>query len=289
MNIKTALVTGSSNGIGQWVATALARQSYRVILHGRTQTRLEQVKEEIKSSTASAEVHYIVADLSSMSQVSALAKEFRQRYGRLDLLINNAGGVMSLSRETTADGFEKTMALNLFAPFLLSELLLDLLVNSPHGQIINVSSNSHRLNAKPDFTDLELESGYHPLRAYGNSKLFLIWNTQYLAKRLEQQGISNVTLNSVHPGAVSTNFGVKSNLGGVLNLLGKMLRPFFKTAEQGAESILELVKTNGHLPVDGKYFENKKERLPSKKYYTDSNAHLVWEYCFEKTMPFRKL
>src|SRR5690606_9641601 len=135
------------------------------------------------------------------------------------------------------------------------------------GRIINVSSNSHQLNAKPDFDDLELRNNYNPLTAYGNAKLFLIWISQYLAEKLIQNGYGNVTVNTLHPGAVATNFGVNSNLGGLLNFFGKLARPFFKTPEQGAETIIYLATSENVKSISGKYFENKKIKAPSEKYY----------------------
>src|SRR5690606_17185594 len=196
-------------------------------------------------------------DLYLMGEVKKVAQTYIERYDHLDILINNAGGIMSKDRKETTEGVEKTIAVNRLVPFLLTELLLDVLKKWDDARIINVSSNSHQLNAKPDFDDLELKNNYNPLAAYGNAKLFLIWISQYLAEKLIQDGCENVTVNTLHPGAVATNFGVNSNLGGLLNFFGKLARPFFKTPEQGAETILYLATSEDVKSISGKYFENK--------------------------------
>lgn len=281
--MKTALITGATSGIGKAVATELARQGFTVVIHGRNAQKTSQVCEEIKMISGNTTVDYLVADLFLMEQVRKLAGEYHQRYGRLDVLVNNAGGLMSKERETTTEGIEKTMAVNVMAPFLLTGLLLDLLKNSPDGRIINVSSNSHKLNAKPDFSDLQLERGYDPLRAYGNAKLFLIWLTQQLSKQLKRQGIDNVTVNAVHPGAVATNFGVESNLGSVLKVMAKLARPFFRTAEQGADTLIYLASSDAVNGKSGLYFVDRKPANVTTTYYTEEREQLIWDHCRQLT------
>ncbi len=276
---KTIFITGATGGIGKATAVALAKQNYRVVIHGRNKEKTTGVCDEIKKLSGNDKIDYIIGDLFLMSEVKKVAQTYIERYDRLDVLINNAGGIMSKDREETPEGVETTIAVNLLAPFLLTELLLDVLKKSDDGRIINVSSNSHQLNAKPDFDDLELKNNYNPLTAYGNAKLFLIWNSQHLAKKLIQDGYGNVTVNTLHPGAVATNFGVNSNLGSLLNFFGKLARPFFKTPEQGAETVLYLATSEKVKLISGKYFENKKIKTASQKYYSQKNEQLVWDYC----------
>lgn len=276
---KTIFITGATGGIGKATAVALAKQNYRVVIHGRNKEKTATVCEEIKRLAGNDKIDYIIGDLFLMSEVRKVAQTYIERYEYLDILINNAGGIMSKDRKETPEGVETTIAVNLLAPFFLTELLLSLLKKSDDGRIINVSSNSHQLNAKPDFDDLELKNNYNPLTAYGNAKLFLIWISQYLAEALIQGGYGNVTVNTLHPGAVATNFGVNSNLGGLLNFFGKLARPFFKTPEQGAETILYLATSEDVKSISGKYFENKKIKTASQKYYSQQNEQLVWDYC----------
>ena len=278
-NQKTIFITGATGGIGKATAIALAKQNYRVVIHGRNKEKTATVCEEIKRLSGNDKIDYIIGDLFLMSEVRKVAETFIERYDHLDILINNAGGIMSKDRKETPEGVETTIAVNLLTPFLHTELLLDVLKKSDDGRIINVSSNSHQLNAKPDFDDLELRNNYNPLTAYGNAKLFLIWISQYLAEKLIQNGYGNVTVNTLHPGAVATNFGVNSNLGGLLNFFGKLARPFFKTPEQGAETVLYLATSEKVKSISGKYFENKKIKMASQKYYSQQNEQLVWDYC----------
>ena len=120
------------------------------------------MQEEIKATSGNSKIDILVADMFLLNDVRNMADEFKQKYNRLDVLINNAGGIMSKEQETTSEGLEKTIAVNLFAPFLLTELLLSSLEKSPEGRIINVSSNSHKLNAKPNFDDLQLDKKLQP-------------------------------------------------------------------------------------------------------------------------------
>jgi len=286
MNDKIVLITGATGGIGRATAIALAKQDFKVVIHGRNRQKTAQVCEEIKTATGNDKTDMIVANLFSLKDVQNMANTFKQNYNRLDVLINNAGGIMGKDRETTTDGLEKTIAINLLAPFLLTKLLLDLLKNSNDGRIINVSSNSHKLNAKPDLNDLSLEKGYNPLRAYGNAKLFLIWITQHLSQTLNQQGIKSITANTVHPGAVATNFGVESNLGALLNFMAKLARPLFKTPEQGADTIVYLATSGEVNNISGKYFVNRKQASVTEKFYSEKNEKAVWEYCIENTKAF---
>lgn len=276
---RTVFITGATGGIGKATAIAMAKQNYRVVIHGRNKEKTDGVCEEIKRLSGNNNIDYIIGDLFLMSEVKKVAQTFIERYDRLDILINNAGGIMSKDREETTESVETTIAVNLLAPFLLTDLLLDVLKKSDDGRIINVSSNSHQHNAKPDFNDLELKNNYNPLTAYGNAKLFLIWMSQHLAEKLIQDGYGNVTVNALHPGAVATNFGVNSNLGGLLNFFGKLARPFFKTPEQGAETVLYLATSEKVKLISGKYFENKKIKMASQKYYSQKNQQLVWDYC----------
>jgi len=285
MNEKIALITGATSGIGKAAATALAKQGFTVIIHGRDQQRTKIVCEEIIGLTGNQKVNFLTADMFSLTEVQRLATEFKAKYPLLDVLVNNAGGIMNKDREITVDGHEKTIALNLLAPFLLTELLLSSLKKSRDGRIINVSSNSHQLNAKPDIKDLELEKNYDPLRAYGNSKLFLIWVTQRLAAALKQDK-QPVTVNTVHPGAVATNFGVNSNLGSIFNIIGKLLRPFFKTAEKGADTIVYLATSPDIKNVSGEYFVDRKPAKVAGKYHTRGNEEVIWNYCEKQTGSF---
>ena len=146
-----------------------------------------------------------------------------------------------------------------------------------------MTSDAHKLTAKPDFTDVDMVANYSPLAAYGNAKLYLIWISQYLAEKLSSSNTANVTVNTVHPGVVATDLGGSSQLGPLLNFLTKLTRPFSKTPEQGAETILYLATSNDVKTTSGQYFVNKKPAKVSDKYFTTANQQLIWDYCGEKT------
>ncbi|HEY4788930.1 MAG TPA: SDR family NAD(P)-dependent oxidoreductase, partial [Bacteroidales bacterium] len=219
MEKKIILITGATQGIGKETAKALAKQGHHVILHGRNIAKLQTVSQEIKSETGNNSIDTIVADLFSLADTKRMADEFKSRFDRLDVLINNAGAFLNKQRETTKEGFEKTITLNLLAPFLLMQSLLDVLAKSPAARIINLSSAMHRRGGKPDFTDFQFEKSYAPARAYGLSKLYLIWITRHMAKELKEKGIKNITVNASHPGAVATNFGQDSDKGFLINMV----------------------------------------------------------------------
>jgi NAD(P)-dependent dehydrogenase (short-subunit alcohol dehydrogenase family) len=293
MKDKIILITGATSGIGKAAAMALAKQGAHVIIHGRSEEKAKATQQEIITACREAgiktgngtrneagnehpHVDILVADLFLLSEVRKMADTFNARYDHLDVLINNAGMMMNTNRETTSEGNEKTIAVNLLAPFLLTQLLMGKLTTN--ARIINVASSAHKESAKPDFNDMQLEKNYSPLRAYGNAKLFLILYTRQLAKKL-----NGITVNSLHPGAVASNFSAESNLGPVLNFLGKIARRFFKTAEQGADTIIYLATSPDVKNISGKYYVNRHPAEVAKKYNTPQNEALVWVFCEQQT------
>ncbi|PSL35905.1 SDR family NAD(P)-dependent oxidoreductase [Chitinophaga ginsengisoli] len=280
---KTVLITGATSGIGKAAALALAQRGYQVIVHGRNPGKTEVIRKEIIAESGNDQVSVVTADLYSLADIRRMCADIHERYSRIDILINNAGGLMGKSRETSQENFEKTFAVNVLAPFLITHLLMDLLVKSDDARIINVASNSHQLNAKPDFGDIQLEKQYNPLRAYGNAKLFLIWNTQHLVGQLQRDSITNVRAYTLHPGAVATSFGVGSDLGPILNFVSKLARSFFKSPESGADTIVYLATAENVPGKSGDYFVDRKPAKKSMKYFTAEREHLIWNYCLEQT------
>lgn len=275
MNDKIILITGATSGIGKAAATALAKQGAHVILHGRNRQKTEALKIELIALCGHTRIDTVIADLFLISEVRKMAAELQQRYDRIHILINNAGTMMGNQREVTSEGIEKTIAINLLAPFLLTNLLLPQL--SENARVINVASSAHRQNAKPDFEDIESKKNYTPLKTYGNAKLFLILMSQHLARQA-----SYFTVNTLHPGAVATNFSVESNLGWFLNFLSKIARRFFKTAEQGADTMIYLASSAEAEGITGKYFSDRKPAPVNEKYDNRKNEELIWKYCSER-------
>lgn len=285
MESKIILITGSTGGIGKETAKALAKQGHTVIVNGRNKNKTEAICNEIKSETGNSKIDFITADLLLLSEVNRMAKEFKKKYKRLDVLINNAGAMFGEDRQTTKEGLEKTFALNLFSPFLLTQLLLESLAKSPHARIINVSSSAHKMSGIPDLSDIQLEKNYSFGSAYGLSKLYLIWITQYLARELKENNLS-ITANSLHPGTIKTGFGQNADKGFWMNLLFKASMLFATTPEHGAESTIYLATSKNLENVTGKYFSNKKIVKPSIKYYSPENEKAIWDYCMRIVMPY---
>lgn len=287
MENKTILITGSTDGIGKITATELAKQGNTVIVHGRNKAKAEKVCEEIKATTGNNKVDYIIADLLSLADIKRMSEEFKNRFDHLDILINNAGAFFGKVRETTKEGFEKTITLNLFAPFLLTQLLLPTLEKSNSARIINLYSAMHKNGGKPDFNNFQSEKTYAPNKAYGLSKLYLIWTTQHLAKLLKEKGINNVTVNACHPGAVATNFGQDSDKGFLFNMIFKVALLFMDKPEKGARTSIYLATAPEMENVSGKFFgNNKNEEKPDAKYYSVENEQKVWDYCMEILKPY---
>ncbi len=200
MKDKVVLVTGANSGIGRAASLALAKMGATVVMVARNKERGEAARSEIIRESQNSSVDLLLADLSSLESVRQLATEFQKKYAKLHVLINNAG-LFNQRRHVTMDGYEDTFATNYLAPFLLTNLQLDLLKASAPSRIINVSSVGH-YNGHINFDDLNLEKEYGGWKAYGQSKLALVLFTHELAKKL--QGTS-VTVNAVHPGTVATN------------------------------------------------------------------------------------
>ena len=270
MGSKVVLITGGTSGIGKATATALARMGANVVVTGRNEERGRKASEEIRAESGSDRVELMLADLAVQTEVRHLAKQFKERHDRLDVLINNAGLVQSKRTETT-DGIETTLAVNHLAPFFLTNLLLDLLKKSAPSRIITVASDAQRWG-KIDLDDLQSERRYKGFRVYGMTKLANIMFTYELAERLKGTG---VTANCVHPGGVNTNFG--NNNRGFTTLLFRAFKPFMRSSEEGADTIIYLASSPDVEGMTGKYLSDRKVITPSEEAYDESLRKKLWE------------
>lgn len=275
MQGKICLVTGATSGIGEAAALELARAGAMVVIAGRSKEKCAESAMKISRTVGNSQVDYLTADLSSMGQVRSLAKSFLEKYPRLDVLINNAGGFFMRS-QVTEDGYEKTFALNHLSYFLLTLLLLDLLRASAPARIVNVSSDSHR-GQRLDFNDLHAARSYMGFRAYGRSKLANILFTYELARKLEGSG---VTANALHPGFVATN--IWGTLPRVIRPLAEgVIRRIALTPEQGAETSVYLAASAEVEGVSGKYFVRKQQTPSDPASYDEKAAHFLWQKSLE--------
>ncbi len=267
---KVCLLTGATRGIGRAAADALARKGLTLALVGRDKARVEATVAAVRAASGNAQVEGLVADLSLRSEVRRLAADVKKRYPRLDVLVNNAGAIFT-RREETAEGLEKTLALNHLAYFLLTRELLDLLKASAPSRVVNVASDAHR-GMRLDFDDLQNRKRYSGLRVYGQSKLMNILFTEELARRLAGTG---VTVNALHPGVVATGFG--SNTPGLFQTLVKLAAPFLLSPQKGARTLVYLATSPEVEGVSGKYFTKSREVRPSPAARDGEAARKLWE------------
>jgi len=266
---KTVLITGGTSGIGKAAATALAGMGAEVVVTGRNPEKAEKAVADIKRDSGGGEVSVILADLAKQADVRRIAQEFEATHDRLDVLVNNAGGIFS-KREETPDGIEWTFAVNHLAPFLLTDLLLEKLKGSAPSRIITTSSQAQSF-PQGDFFDLQSEKRYSAFPAYGKSKLANILFTFELAERLKGTG---VTANCFHPGAVNTNFGAS---GGVQTMLFNLFKPFMRSPEGGADTLVYLAASPDVEGMTGKYLSDRKIIIPSDLAYDEAARKRLWE------------
>ena len=285
---RVCMVTGANGGLGEVVATELARRGATVILVCRREPAGRALQQRIQAATGNTTIDLLVADLSDQSDIRRLADQFGLRHSSLHVLINNAGAQFP-TRQLSVDGIELHLAVNFLAPFLLTNLLLDTLVTSAPARIVNVASEVMadariiKLGGTPDapfdLEDLQSEQRFTPMRAYGQAKLALVMSGYRLTRHLAGSG---VTVNALHPGVVATGLAdalVPSPLRPVLRLA----RPFLglRTPEQGARTIIHLATAPELASITGKYFVDGRERRSPAVSYDQDLQDRLWRRSAE--------
>lgn len=262
---RTIVITGASDGIGAAAARNLSRRGDRVVLVGRSALKTRQIADELGAD-------FFVVDFAVLAEVRALAALLLARYPRIDVLANNAGGIMG-QREMTIDGNEKTLQVNHLAPFLLTTLLADRLVES-HATVINTSSAANSLLGNLVITDLNAANGYSANKAYGDAKLANILFTTELHRRFADRGLSTAAF---HPGAVATSFATDSS--SIMRIVyTSWLKRFLKTPEQGADTLVWLATTQPGVDwSSGKYYDKRKVARANKQAFDSGLARELWE------------
>jgi len=267
---KTVLVTGGTGGIGKATAIGLAELGARVAITGRELTRTQQAATEISRESGNPAVDAFAADLSSQAEVRRLATEVLAAYPRLDVLVNNVGGFWA-HRHVTADGLERTFALNHLAPFLLTNLLLERLESTAPARVVTVASNAQAMG-RIAFDDLQGTQHYVGSRAYNQSKLANVMFTYELARCLAGTG---VTANALHPGVVRTGFGAEDP--SVLTRAAMPFLRFLKTPAHGALTSIYLASSADVEGISGRYFANGTPKSSDKLYYDATAAGRLWD------------
>ncbi len=271
MDDKICMVTGATSGIGKVTAATLAALGAEVLLVGRDSTKTQATVDEIRSSTGNPAVHPLLADFRDLEQVRALAAAVRQGWTRLDVLVNNAGAFFA-TRKVLPPGVEQTFLVNHLSPFLLTNLLLDLLRAAPAGRVVNVASDAHRSGAL-DLDDLAFAHGFSGTAAYARSKLANILFTVELARRLEGTGI---TANTLHPGVVATGIW-KIGFAPIDRLAQALIRRFMLTPEEGADTVLYLAAAPEAANWNGQYFIKRKAVPPAAQASDPDLARRLWD------------
>lgn len=257
MQGKTVLITGANQGIGKASAVALGKLGAKVVLVCRSAEKGRLAVADIQRQGAK-DVDLLLADMGSQADIRRVAADYRAKYERLDVLLNNAG-VLVTGRRTTVDGIEETLAINHLGYFLLTNELLAPLKASAPSRVVNVSSEAHR-SARMRWDDLQFErQRYSAFAAYGQSKLANILFTRELARRLEGTG---VTANTLHPGVVASGFG--RTYGGVTSMVMRVAQLFMITPEEGARTSVYLASSPDVASVTGKYFDKCALKEPSR-------------------------
>lgn len=279
MQGKTVVVTGGNSGMGFETAAALATMGARVLVTARNADKGRAAIAALAQRTGGeGRCQLVVFDLADLSSVRRGAAEILDVAPRLDVLVNNAGAVLS-ERAETVDGLEATFATNHLGPFLLTNLLLERIRASGPSRIVNVASTAHAVARQGiPFDDLQSEHRYAGMRVYGQSKLANILFTLELARRLEGSG---VTANSLHPGTVRTGYGADGDARGLLALGIKIASPFFLSPAKGARTSIYLASSPEVAGVSGEYFVKCRPKEPRRWAQDPDAARRLWQVSEE--------
>jgi NAD(P)-dependent dehydrogenase (short-subunit alcohol dehydrogenase family) len=270
---KVIVVTGANSGIGLEASVKLAARGADLVMVARSRERGEAALADVRARSGSDRVTLMLCDMSSQASIRAFAAEFRAGHDRLDVLVNNAGGV-SEHRQLTVDGIEQTWATNHLAYFLLTRLLLDLLERTGDARVVNVASRGH-VRGTIDLEDPGFEKGgYTIMGAYCRSKLGNVLFTNELARRMAGRG---VIANSLHPGGVATNIwgGAPAWIRPIINFVGRFV---FISPEQGSRPIVHLAASPEMAGRTGEYWHEMRRTEPSPLAQDADLARRLWDY-----------
>jgi NAD(P)-dependent dehydrogenase (short-subunit alcohol dehydrogenase family) len=274
MDGQVVVVTGANTGIGKETAYGLAALGATVVLACRNAERAAGALDELRRRGPAGELDAVTLDLADLASVVACAEELTGRFGRLDVLVNNAGGIWS-SRQVTAQGFEQTFGVNHLGPFLLTRLLLARLVASAPSRVVNLTSVGHHFAPLGmRFDDLQSEKVYVSLEAYARSKLANLLFTRELARRLAGTG---VVVHAAHPGAVRSGFGMDGDLGGVQGVGNRVVRVFEITPEAGARTSVFLASSPQAGTTSGGYWVRRRPGHASRQARSEPAAGRLWQ------------
>ena len=284
--VKTILITGATDGIGKHLAKKLASEGHQIILHGRNPQKLELALQEVRAVSLRGRVSSYLADFSKLDDVYRFVEEIKRDFQSIDVLFNNAGLYGGKERKVSTENVELTFMLSVLIPYMLTTELSPLLEKTPDGRVINTSSYMHHF-AKVKDLDFGFENNYNPGLAYNNSKLYTIWMTRYLAREFFLRG-SNITINSYHPGLISTNLGNDSSDEKTKkSLFGRLMKSFSKDLDEGIKTGYYLTLSEEVTGLTGYYFDDKTVKTVSEKGYTFERSQDLIAYCNDKIEMFK--
>jgi NAD(P)-dependent dehydrogenase (short-subunit alcohol dehydrogenase family) len=274
MDGRTVLITGGNTGLGLETAVALAREGADVVFTSRDAQKGESARAEIVRRSGCDTVAVMELDLARLASVREFASRFAEGHDHLDVLVNNAGLMLS-SRRETVDGYEMTFQVNHLGPFLLTTSLRHLLVAGDDARVVNLASAAHKSARNGlDFDDLQATRRYRSYTVYARSKLANILFTRELARRWND---TSITANAVHPGFVASRFGRDGDNGRFADLVFPILRPFAHTPEDGARTQVYVASAPELTGITGGYWAKSAPATPSAAAQDDAAAARLWE------------
>lgn len=271
---KEVVVTGGNTGIGLATAMELCRRGARVTLTARDEAKGSAAVERVRAAVSGASVEWRLLDLASRDSIESFAARWLAEHERLDVLVHNAGLILS-DRIEVEGGIEATFMINHLGPFLLTELLREQLIASAPARVVVVASDAHRRMFRGlDFEDLQSARSYSGERVYSASKFANILFAAELARQLEGTG---VTVNSLHPGVVATDFARDGDARGAWAFFFRWFRPFLRTPEKGARTSVFLAADPSVEGTSGRYFANCREARPNRAARDAAAARRLWE------------
>ena len=271
MQQKNIIITGATDGIGLAAAKEVSKKGYHIGLVGRNPEKGKKAIETIISYSGNENLDFFECDLSLVKNVKSLSEQIKQKYNKVDVLLNNAGGA-NKKKIITSEGLEKTFATNQMNYFVLSTELLNIISESNDGRIVNVASNAH-IGAEVDYGNINSEKSFSAWTSYCVSKLMNIMFTYQLSLMQDKDSI-----NVLHPGFVDTN--IAGNEGNLIKYIVKFgAKMFARTVDNGADSSIYLSTSDEVKGVSGKYFFKCREIKSSRASYSQEDWKKVWELC----------
>ncbi len=274
MRGRTCVITGANAGLGYESTRALAHQGGEIVMICRSGERGEKARASIISETGNPDIHLLIADLSSQEDVRQAARIINNRWGKVDVLMNNAAMVLS-KRILNDDGIEMQFAVNHISHFLLTHCLLPSLVSSPHARVINVSSRNHWFG-KIHFGNLTLKGTYQLLIAYAQSKLANVLFTNELDRQLHAHGIDHVVTHCIDPGRNLTDIGLK-HTNRLHTWVWKLRRKKAQHPAEGARTQIYVATSPDISHLSGQYWVNMNPDVSAPQSHDPDAARKLWQ------------